>query len=435
MGNSAKIEKIMVYMKNKMLLGRADLANGKYLNYISLDEINGAIAELAKQKGVTLSYLVANGLVSCDPKILSKYDIDIFEGKIIDRTKPRVSTPRVRSTPIVEPSTPVSTPITPVEDAVSTMTPEPTVPVTPVVDPVPTEDIPVVEPVVTADVPVHSDGAVDPVITAATETTPVVAAAPVAETSPSKETKKRKRIKNLKTFGITTLALAGAIAVIAGGLNSAVKNNTGKDVTEGTKVVVNVDGTEYDARVYATQEPVVYQEDTIIVHEDDSYFMPEATPVPEYDEAYSFGSSISALEEDMASQAQAVNDICFRYERCTLEQLVTESDFDAIYTINSLRNDVVSNRCSGEVFMNNIVNYIFESGNNFNGRVIKTYDSLSPFAQYIVLVAGQSILVEKCPSYNHQTQYNNYDASNLSISFDYMVDATYRQITSRSKTM
>ena len=52
MGNSAKIEKIMVYMKNKMLLGRADLANGKYLNYISLDEINGAIAELAKQKGI-----------------------------------------------------------------------------------------------------------------------------------------------------------------------------------------------------------------------------------------------------------------------------------------------------------------------------------------------------------------------------------------------
>lgn len=255
------------------------------------------------------------------------------------------------------------------------------------------------------------DGAID-----------VVVADPVKEEKKEK-TKTKKGIKRLKTYGKV------ALVILTGGVilyHSGVKNFIEKNLLEGNDNKNNEDSVnDSDAYSMTQTNP---GEEVIHVSYDNN-----GESIVDYGESsgknnYELGSIIE--NEDMETQIQTINDICFNYQPCSLYNLVVDSDRDAIYAINNMRNSVLTNNCDPETFLNNVVNYLYENGTIFDGKTIKTYDSLNSYARYIVLASSQSIL-QLCPNYSHTTSSNDYNYSNLTSSFNYMVNEDYRYLTNR----
>ena len=244
------------------------------------------------------------------------------------------------------------------------------------------------------------------------------------EDSKEKAKKSKLTVKNLKIAGVVSLVALAGVAIISGGLRNAVKNNSNVPSDENIPVEVSVDGNESYGMTY--NEP---SNETIYVsYDDNGSTIVDYGDTYNYQNNYAYGSIVDT--ESMEGQIQAINDSCFSYQPVSFENLVVDSDKDAMYTINNMRNRVLANNCSAETYLNNIVNYLFENGNIFDGRVIKTYDSLNQYAQYIVLASAQSILQEY-PNYNHITNQGEYDYNKLTTSFNYMIDDTYRTLTNQ----
>ena len=279
----------------------------------------------------------------------------------------------------------------------------------------------------------NSDGSVDPII----------------EDEKNSASKPKKGIKNFKAKLIKSASIIGALVIggyaIYGGINNAIKNNT-TNTNDGEKLTYEIDGSTVDSS-YTEPETVIspeaFQAQDNNNYADEDYFTDGQNhdvyyePISDeerFTQPYAdYGSNITF--DDMETQIQEINNICFSHEPCYLENLVVEDDFGTMMVVNGYRNDVLSKRKSAYDYMNEIVNYVFENGTEFNGYNIKSFESLSPFAKYIVLVSGQSML-QFTPNYSHQTSMNNYDAHMLSVSFDYEVDSIHRtlmNISSKSR--
>ena len=263
------------------------------------------------------------------------------------------------------------------------------------------------------------------------------------------DTKKKKRIKNIKILaGLTALVLAAGYvgSRLSGGKNDVRNNNL-----ENNNNKSNVEDQSFHDPYYGQTDEQIIQDMAgnggYIEPEEEIYTNPseeinvgfespieyvepinEVQPLKEY---YHLGSDISF--DDMNTQIQVINDECFKYGPTALYNLVYENDRDAIYTIVNMRNGIFDGICSSTEFLNNAVNYIFENGLNFDGKQIKSFDSLSAYSQYIVLVATQSVL-QLQPNYENTTPSNYYNYDMLVNSFDYMVDYTYKTLTNSGKT-
>ncbi len=246
--------------------------------------------------------------------------------------------------------------------------------------------------------------------------------------------KKGITLKKVAPYAIAAVIAIGSL-VYAGGVRDAARNNL-PNTPENTPIVYEISGEQQNEFTFNTSP-----EETIV-----SYSFP-AQEEPAQEESFAVateaaGTTYRYVDEgsavkysDMDTQIQVINDACFGFKPCELQNLVVESDYSAIETISNMRNRVLNGSCDPATFMNNVVNYIFEGGTVFDGRVIKAFDSLSPFGQYIVLVSSQSIL-QLVPNYEHTTTYNSYNFDILVNSYNYMVDATYRQLTDgNGKTM
>ena len=276
------------------------------------------------------------------------------------------------------------------------------------------------------------------------------------------EAKRKKRIRNLRIFaGLTALAL---LSGYIGSKLSGGKNDVGKGIDNGdTKSPIEhqtdasvVEQTDEEAIESLIGEDVGYDEHEVYVGPNGEIIDPsdeqEVTTnsvdevVAGYDHPAEFTEPASALPEkpyyalgsdvpydDMDTQIQLINDECFRYAPTSLYNLVYEDDRDAIFTIISMRNGIFEGRCNPDAYMDCIINYVFESGTTFDGKGIKSFDSLSPYGQYIVLVSAQSVL-QLNPNYACSTPINNYNYDTLCSSFDYMIDSSYRTLTNNSKT-
>ena len=240
-----------------------------------------------------------------------------------------------------------------------------------------------------------------------------------SEVKVSKTGKYRVKLTKITPYAAGLLAIGGIVYMLSGGISNVAKNNN-LVTPEDRQVVVstiepNIETTynmNYEELITGYEEPV----DSFEVRMDDPGTTYQYTGV---------GSAVKY--DDMETQIQTINDVCIGYQPCTLEELVVESDYNSIAVINNMRNRVLTGSCDANTYLNNIVNYIFEGGNIFDGTVIKTFDSLSPFAQYVVLVSSETIL-QRCPYYEHTTAANSYNFNILLNSYDYMIDAATRQL-------
>ena len=250
-------------------------------------------------------------------------------------------------------------------------------------------------------------------------------------TEASKKTKevvkeKKEKIKNLKVFNwkhlrnivITGLVVAGVtyLAVPKGGTYNNNNNNN------------NNDDNDYDRNHYST-----YDDGSVPTTFNTSEDVVSATSMPAYmDSSPVYDENIEARMNDLAGICyQNISDMynfvnggtLTEYANpCNLENLVSNSDRDAIRVISDSRNYVVNNAYNDRNviltktdvyrFLMDYVNYAFEGGTVFDGQAIKAFDYLDPYSQYIVTVVGESML-QLYPGYNYESAYVNYSYEEL----------------------
>ena len=236
-----------------------------------------------------------------------------------------------------------------------------------------------------------------------------------------KKGKHRITLRKITPYAATLLAVGSVAYMLSGGIGNVATNNNMS--YQGQKPLVVTSAEPHIETTYNMN-------DEEVVHNYQAEDISFEVRLDDPSTTYRYADSGSAVKyDDMKTQIQTINDVCIGYQPCTLEELVVQSDYNAIAVINNMRNRVLTGSCDANTYLNNIVNYIFEGGNIFDGSVIKTYDSLSPFAQYIVLVSSETIL-QKCPYYEHKTAANSYNFNILVNSYDYMIDATMKQLDS-----
>ena len=339
-------------------------------------EVNEMLNNLYASEGKNLFELIANDTIVINKRVWTKYEL-LGNKSIIRRTVDEKKTvTRTKSEkPVVNKEEEVKPSVSPTPADTTETHVEPT--------PEVSEEHEEIKDISTPD------GAID-----------VVVSDPTSERE--ERVKPRKGIKNLKRVSIAALAVVVGGYILVNGYNHLFKQHEdNKDNNDNHN-----DNHRYEETIeYPSVEPTV--------------------------EPYNNGSVVNY--DDMETQIDIINEACFNFQPCSLENLVVDSDREAIYTINNMRNKVLNNSCDADTFLNNIVNYIFENGTIFDGNVIKGYDSLTPYAQYIVLVASQSIL-QIDTNYEHTTTYSNYNFDVLVNSFDYMVNATYLRLVDNNKT-
>ena len=218
----------------------------------------------------------------------------------------------------------------------------------------------------------------------------------VVETSDKKEETKKDtsetgtKIK-LKTLGKYALALIAGGVILVHGLpiiENALSNLSNPDPTNPNKNQ-NEENSSYESvgavEVDGDYGTTVITDDGIYVDETPNYYYEaEGNVYYEYGFAYD--------DESIIEQTQTVNNFCYENRTANFENLVVASDKDAIKKICDMRDAVINGTCSYYDFMNNICDYVISNSSRFNGKGVTSYYSLKPFAQYITLVCGQTML-------------------------------------------
>ena len=365
-------------------------------NAIGIDKVNECLHELSVRKGMTLTELMEAKLVSFDDNVASKYRFNDFEisRKKFDRAERNKN---INKDVVFDKEEP--------EKEVKTI---------------------VVEK--------ESDGAVD--ITSDVKT--------------EKADNSEIRVKNLKIRNwkvLKPVLIAGATIATIAVIASAIKNND--NVYYFDDGVDNNDDYTHANQMDDGSVPTTYN--TSSQEEIERVF-----PVENYEYGILNYSDYDHLYgEDMGNQLDDINAICYEniYDifqfinggnlveppmLCHLQELVPEEDQAAVRTIAAARNNMVNNAYSMQdrsLTRNDIdnllaqyINYIYEGGTMFNGEYIKSFDSLSPYAKYVVAVMGQSTLQLR-PDYQYTTNYEEYDFDNLVNRYDDIVYYNYGVLT------
>ena len=229
----------------------------------------------------------------------------------------------------------------------------------------------------------------------------------------TKEGKKKKAIKLLKVAARAAAIIGAGYIIVKSGIfnfNNTKNEDSRSEDNNNTRYEDNVESME-NVTNYSNEEPnIIYVDNNVpdIVDEN--------------------------VTDNVEFMIQRVNDLCFSFEPCALNDLVGESDKMTITAINDARNSALSGGYDVVDLLDNYVKYVFEGSTMFNGTVVKAYDYLTPFAQYAVLVSNQSML-QLCRDYNYSTAYNVYDFENVCDSLDNLIDQTYRELNVNNKTL
>jgi len=240
----------------------------------------------------------------------------------------------------------------------------------------------------------------------------------------------KNRIK-LRTVVKKPLALLTAVVIAGVGIGEIAnllrkKSSDSSDSGKVYVVDINEDGNLYQS-TYNLNNP---NERVIVSYIDGTEDM-NNTPVNENVlREYDYQQLGSNIDEDMATQLDVIDraavyeDIPFQFEN-----LVVANDYDAIYALNCIRNSALNGGINNYTFIDTLVRYMFENDNYVNGSFIESYNSLHPYAQYIVVRMSQGAL-EKCRDYNS----NGYDHDRLVNNYDVYGSDLYEILTQKEKT-
>lgn len=222
---------------------------------------------------------------------------------------------------------------------------------------------------------------------------------------------------------------AGALAIILGGVilvhnfgnifksKSGVDNGSTNDDDNKQRAEDSMDGGMPSSAPLPFEEGYNESDNTVYIN----------TDIYEYGKYQEYGSEMAG--EDMKTQLDLIDAICRTYEPCEFSNLVIDRDKQALSIIDVARNEALNNRSRESItyIIDQYVKYIFEDSTMFDGNVIKGYQYLSPYARYIVLVSGETML-QLCRDYNYSTYNREYYFDSLIDEFDDLVDSTTREL-------
>ena len=405
-----KIKSIELSMYQQALIAIVEYSSGKKETLLGqdLNVINDKLDEYAKEKGKTVADLFGERLVSVDPNkaktIAARFNL---EGNNIVKKK-TVTMP------------------TPKKDEKPTESAER-----------PSDEIPSAPPV-ESEPELHEDGSLDAVETPVATPRRRRADRYTSDAVAREESKpkKKKGISKFKRYGAAVLVatLIGGAGYagykLAGGSKNAINNNTNRYTNAGNtnnqqNNVQNNTNNAYQANI----QPGRYDAVGSSVANESIDGIIEYANFESYEnisEIYSF-----LRGADLEGQP----------ELCDVQNTVSDRDRAAVALVVELKNRIVNNtynsrdrvtaRNEAMFFLNQFCNYVFENGNMLNGQTVKTYDSLSPYAQYVVNVLGQSVL-QLCPDYIYQSPSNTFDFNNLMALLNNNVNDSYTRVVSAS---
>lgn len=247
---------------------------------------------------------------------------------------------------------------------------------------------------------------------------------PVVEEPGKTETKtepeKKKGIKLRKVF--KKAAAWGAILVLTGlgalGVSKDLGNIfSGKNSSGGTYNNENdEDGKSYTTTFTSNDDDLI-QRSLSNQQNNNVYYNP-------------YESLGSCLDEDIEIQLSTIDqEAVFEERPFQFENLVVSNDYDAIYALNSVRNKALNGSCSYYTYLDTLVRYMFKNDNYVNGSFIESYNSLNPYAQYIVVRMSQGAL-DRCRDYNA----NGYDFNKLVDNYNNYGCDLFVRLTQNEKT-
>ncbi len=400
-----KRARIIVDLQGQTLKGYVELPTKEVLKLESMNEINSVLQEIYDKENVTIADLIGDKrLIIVSAKVFEKYNIT--DNKLFYRIKKEDKLSLEETGEKEETIVPES--LTPLDDKTH----------------IETDDD---EKLDSLDVKEEKeeDEAVDD---GSIEVKP--------STSDSKELKEEKvtKKKGIKLRKVCVRVLAGLTGIVLTGMgiNYIInymhkKSNNGSDDyanDHNYQIDINDDGNEYSYNLPSDESIIIDEEQGVYIEnpqEDVNY-----SPFEFVD--YNYGSLGSSLDyEDMATQLDVIDNYAIRNEQFQFENLVIADDYDAIYAINNMRNDVLNGSCDNKTFMDTIVRYVFENNNYINGSFIESYNSLHPYAQYIVTRISQGML-QTC------YDYNNYDVQTLIDTYNTIGSELYTSLTANTKT-
>ena len=242
---------------------------------------------------------------------------------------------------------------------------------------------------------------------------------------------KEKSTKNLKLYK-RAFAILGVAAVVLVGSLLAKK----KDSNKTNDYAPNNDAPIENQQEELIIDPNYYNEDG--VHEETYYYNDENTHSDannHIDPNYYSEDSVheETNVEDVKPKIDYVNSVCGTHQPCVFYDLVGTSDMETVKIINDARNAALNDHSKLFDVVDQYARYIFEGSTMFNGNAVKGYYYVSPLSRYIILTSAQTLL-ELCQDYNYSTAVNIYTFDNLMISFDELIDETYRELMVIDKT-
>lgn len=228
------------------------------------------------------------------------------------------------------------------------------------------------EPVAHEEEPITNDGSI------------IVDGEPVLSDE-EKEEKKKRRKRAIIITGASLATIASLIAWYVLDRNSGLTDNREYNPDPNKQNEENVLPTtdpQYTHNL-GTDEEIIngLRQDTGTVYED-RYAQEESV----------LGNSLDLEIQGMQSQLETIDSLVLRNELVLFENFVVADDYDAVYNVNCMRNNVLNGTCDALEFVNVLNDYISGKDNFVNGNFIEPFDSLKPYAKYIVVRITQGVM-------------------------------------------
>lgn len=237
---------------------------------------------------------------------------------------------------------------------------------------------------------------------------------------------KLKKVYRKPIAWVSTVVLVGGIAAVASTLKNHSNDNADANNYPTYRVDIDNNGQQYS---YNTSDDV-YRADVDNNGYYDGSYDTNQSYYNNYGRYADLGSSVDY--DDIVTQLDTIDNSVMRREQLQYENLVVPDDYDAIYSIRNMRDNVLNGTCSQKDFMDTLVQYVFEDGNYVNGNFIEKYQSLKPFAKYIVIRISQGALQWD----TNYVRYGSmrYDFNNLASIYDSFGSDLYTILTQNTKT-
>ena len=454
MMNGSNIDKIEIDTFGGKIRAHIIFATGNPMDVIGEDSVNSAIDQLANERGRSVMAMLLGSANSrpivISDKVWNKYD---FVGsKFVDKVKyakqqkaaqtPKPASQNTRgATPAPQPAPQNTRGATPAPQPA----PQNTNGATPTPQPAPQNTngaTPAPQPA-----PQNTNGATPAPQPAPQNTN---GATPTPQPAPQNTNSNANRrsnvfmrgIRNLKlnapriaTYATVGCLLIGGVFLLQQCHNNGVTYNNSKDSTTHAP---------YEQQYETPNVGYLYENNGYEAEQANGYYGFETAPTYEY--------------QDVESKVDAANESCFRnigdlynfingagslnenMQPCDAQNYVSGDDYAAINAIVNARNSVVEEayslrsvpitQTSAFVFMSQFVNYVFENGTTFNGTPVKSFDSLDPYSQYVVVTLGHGILQLR-PDYEYSSTNRNYKYSNLMDDLEGILNQTRSSLDGR----